>query len=227
VVAVTLSHYPFQNIDVEHTGDIFRYFFPKRACDGNVIETGAGIKKGFISIGGGYGKILSELSDLLESARRTAARHVNSIMTATYWEMGRRIVEHEQKGERRAGYGEELLKQLGADLSARFGRGFSRRNLQDMRSFYLIYPQARIWQTLSANSEKSAINQIWRTPSAKSDKQDQNKSFRSTFTTSPARFLCRGLIITACCAYAMRMPASSMKRKLFVGVGRNANLTGR
>jgi hypothetical protein len=86
-------------------------------------KIGAGIKKGILSAGGGYGKILSELSDLLESARRAAARHVNSIMTATYWEMGRRIVEHEQRGKHRAVYGEEVISSLARDLTARFGAG--------------------------------------------------------------------------------------------------------
>jgi hypothetical protein len=51
----------------------------------------------------GYDSIVSELIDLVESARRVSARAVNSIMTATYWEIGRRIVESEQKGRRRAG----------------------------------------------------------------------------------------------------------------------------
>jgi predicted nuclease of restriction endonuclease-like (RecB) superfamily len=77
-------------------------------------------------------------------------------MTATYWEMGRRIVDFEQKGERRAGYGEELLVRLSLDLTARFGRGFGRRNLQDMRAFYLHYPRERIWQSVIAKSEPVA-----------------------------------------------------------------------
>lgn len=82
-------------------------------------------------------------------------------MTATYWEMGHRIVEHEQHGKSRAGYGEELLERLAVDLTDRFGRGFSRRNLQDMRTFYHCYPKERIWQTLSAKSEiKSTISQL-------------------------------------------------------------------
>ncbi len=61
-------------------------------------------------------------------------------MTATYWEIGRRIVEHEQQGEQRAAYGRELLGRLSADLRTRFGRGFSRQNLQQMRQFYLLFP---------------------------------------------------------------------------------------
>lgn len=102
-----------------------------------------------------YDSILSALSELLEQSRRITARSVNAIMTATYWEIGRRIVEIEQKGEERAEYGEEITIRLGKDLTEKFGRGFSARNLRSFRLFYTTYP---IWQTLSAksSSEKSA-----------------------------------------------------------------------
>ena len=63
---------------------------------------------------------------LIKEERRVSARTVNAIMTATYWEIGRRIVESEQEGKRRAGYGEELLKKLSADLTGRFGRAILR-----------------------------------------------------------------------------------------------------
>ncbi|HKV39413.1 MAG TPA: DUF1016 N-terminal domain-containing protein [Blastocatellia bacterium] len=97
----------------------------------------------------GYEKILAEITGLLESARRAAARTVNLVMTATYWEVGRRIVEFEQRGPRRAGYGEELLGRLSADLTVQFGRSLSRQNLQQMRQFYTIYPPEKICQTVS------------------------------------------------------------------------------
>jgi len=84
-----------------------------------------------------YGGLLTGISDLLEHARRMSARSVNSILTATYWEIGRRIVEFEQGGKARAEYGEGLLKALSRDLTSRHGRGFSRANLQQMRLFYL------------------------------------------------------------------------------------------
>ena len=83
----------------------------------------------------GYDSIVSELSDLIESARRVSARSVNAVMTASYWEIGRRIVESEQRGKKRAGYGEALLERLAADLTAKFGRGFGARNLWLMRRF--------------------------------------------------------------------------------------------
>lgn len=97
-----------------------------------------------------YDSILGDISTVIEAARRSAARSVNSIMTAVYWFIGHRIVEFEQGGKSRAGYGEELLERLAVDLTAKFGRGFSRRSLQDMRAFYLVYPPEEIWQTMSA-----------------------------------------------------------------------------
>ena len=82
-------------------------------------------------------------------------------MTATYWEIGRRIVQSEQAGEQRAVYGELLIKRLARDLSASFGRGFGPRNLAQMRSFYLSWPQSKILQTPSANSSApNLINDI-------------------------------------------------------------------
>ena len=71
--------------------------------------------------------------------------------------MGRRIVESEQKGKKRAEYGKELMVQLGTDLTKRFGRGFSWRNIFQMRSFYLAYPA--ILQTVSAKSSSLSMLQ--------------------------------------------------------------------
>ena len=95
----------------------------------------------------GYRGFLSGISELLTKARRSAARNVNSILTATYWEIGRRIVEFEQKGKASAAYGENIMTSLAEDLTARFGRGFSKSNLFQMRSFYLAYRKK--FQTVS------------------------------------------------------------------------------
>src|SRR5438094_9063543 len=97
-----------------------------------------------------YDAMLNRVVQLIDGARRASARAVNAVMTATYWLIGRRIVEFEQRGKVRAEYGAELLKQLAADLSTRYGRGFSERNLEQMRLFYLGWP---ISQTPSAKSE--------------------------------------------------------------------------
>jgi predicted nuclease of restriction endonuclease-like (RecB) superfamily len=84
-----------------------------------------------------YDGLLTGLSALLDDARRSTARAINAVLTLTYWEIGRRVVEFEQGGKARAGYGEELLKRLAADLVTRYGRGFGWRNLFSMRAFYL------------------------------------------------------------------------------------------
>lgn len=103
-----------------------------------------------------YDLILGDISGVIDAARRSAARSVNFIMTAAYWLIGRRIVECEQRGEIRAEYGEALIERLAADLSARYGRGFSVRNVWQMKAFYSAWP---IPQTPSAESEKTGIVQ--------------------------------------------------------------------
>jgi len=96
-----------------------------------------------------YDPLLKDIVQLLEDARRYAARTVNATLTASYWEIGRRIVEFKQAGESRAEYGASLLERLSGDLSLRFGRGFSVDNLESMRLLYLAYPPSRISETLS------------------------------------------------------------------------------
>ena len=100
----------------------------------------------------GYDAVLADVVGLVEAARRGSARTVNALITATYWTIGRRIVEQEQHGQARADYGAALVERLSADLTSRFGRGFGRRNLFQMRAFYLAYRE--IPQTASAQSTR-------------------------------------------------------------------------
>jgi len=104
-----------------------------------------------------YNMVLADVSALLKEARHASARAINSIMTATYWAIGRRIVEEEQGGRARAGYGKELIAKLSRDLTARFGRGFGAVNLSQMKRFYLLWPQDRILQTLSEKSSGAIV----------------------------------------------------------------------
>ena len=97
------------------------------------------------------------IASLLEEARRQSARHVNAILTTTYWEIGRRIVEFVQQGETRAEYGDEVLGKLSRDLTKKFGRGFASDNLERMRGFYLAWPPAQISATLSRKSLERKI----------------------------------------------------------------------
>ena len=93
-----------------------------------------------------YDDVRGGIVDLLESVRQAAARSVNALMTASYWEIGGRVVEFEQGGAKRAGYGEALIQRLAADLTRQFGRGFGQVNLRQMRRFYLTWPAKPILQ---------------------------------------------------------------------------------
>ena len=125
-------------------------------------------KKAKISRSGGHGyhAVLADVVQLIETARSAAARSVNAIMTATYWAIGRSIVEEEQRGSARAGYGEEIVVGLSRDLQARFGRGFGRANLFQMKAFFLAYRD--IAQTVSGLSNEDTAVQIVQTPSGQS-----------------------------------------------------------
>jgi predicted nuclease of restriction endonuclease-like (RecB) superfamily len=83
--------------------------------------------------------LVAELRGLILSARHQAASTINTLQVLTNFEIGRRIVEHEQKGAKRAAYGTELLKELSARLTEEFGKGFSERNLEYMRKFFLSW----------------------------------------------------------------------------------------
>jgi len=83
--------------------------------------------------------LVKEIRDIVQSARRAAARNFNTLQVITNFERGRRIVEFEQKGSKRTEYGKRILLQLSRQLTAEFGRGFSATNLEYMRRFYLDY----------------------------------------------------------------------------------------
>jgi hypothetical protein len=96
--------------------------------------------------------LVEEIRDLVQSARRTASQNVNTLQVITNFEIGRRIVEYEQEGSIRAEYGERIIWELSHRLTEELGRGFSKRNLEYIRRFYLEYRDVtpHIAQTLSA-----------------------------------------------------------------------------
>ena len=104
-----------------------------------------------------YQVVFGDVSKIVDAARDSATRSVNAAMTAAYWLIGHRIVEFEQSGEERATYGTALMERLAADLTQRFGRGFSRQNIQYMRLFYVSYPSDRIRQALSGKSDATFL----------------------------------------------------------------------
>ena len=85
--------------------------------------------------------IYQQVRAILIRSRSRAWQAVNAEMVACYWQIGRLIVEEEQRGETRAEYGKRLIQDLSVRLTNEFGRGFHQRNLWFMRNFYLAYPK--------------------------------------------------------------------------------------
>lgn len=94
-----------------------------------------------------YHKLLDTIGNTIQVARFQAAKAVNTELVKANWEIGRHIVEYEQHGHERAEYGSDLLSTLSKDLGVRYGKGFGRRNVLDMRRFYLAYQK---WQAVPA-----------------------------------------------------------------------------
>ncbi len=103
--------------------------------------------KNRVQLAGDYKGLLSSIGRILAEGRKQAFYAVNAVLVKTYWEIGRQIVEYEQRGREKADYGSKLLEQLSDDLKARHGRGFNLRNIYLMRKFYLSF---RNLQTVSA-----------------------------------------------------------------------------
>ena len=95
---------------------------------------------------GKYAALLESIGQALEGGRLHAAHAVSNALVATYWQIGRYIVDYEQGGHEKADYGSELLARLSRDLTHQFGTGFSKSNVFAMRRFYMLFPK---FQTLS------------------------------------------------------------------------------
>lgn len=98
-----------------------------------------------------YHSLIKDLEVLIASGRKAAYQSINQAMIDMYWNIGKRIVEEEQKGKARAQYGKALIKNLAAVLTAEFGAGFTARNLRNYRQFYLLFPEREIWHACVLN----------------------------------------------------------------------------
>lgn len=115
-------------------------------------------------------KLFTVIREIIEQARGVAVSQINSTICLSYFLIGRFIVEDEQQGHARAGYAEGVLKYLGKELTNLFGRGYSARNLANMKKFYLTYQfrvDEQILQTLSATALQKTEVDILQTLSAK------------------------------------------------------------
>ena len=97
-------------------------------------------------------QLYSNIKNLLLNARKQVLTTVNSVMTLTYYEIGRQIVEEEQNGKNRASYGKELIKNLSVKLTKEFGKGFGDRNIELMRKFYLVFSNDEKTKSLISES---------------------------------------------------------------------------
>ena len=104
-----------------------------------------------------YSGLMTNIGHILEQGRRQAVVSVNTILLRTYWQIGKEIVEYEQKGKEKSEYGSKLLDCLSKDLRLRYGKGFSRSNIGYMRLLYIKYP---IIQTVSGQFKRSEKWQI-------------------------------------------------------------------
>jgi len=100
--------------------------------------------------------LFNDIKKLIIEAKSQIYSSVNTTMTTTYWNIGRKIVEEEQEGKERAEYGKALLKKLSVKLTKEFKRGYSEDNLKNMRRFYIAYSKS---ETLS---HKFKLNGQWR-----------------------------------------------------------------
>ncbi|MDR2084910.1 MAG: PDDEXK nuclease domain-containing protein [Bacteroidales bacterium] len=101
--------------------------------------------------------LIKKISKLLETAKQTVLNTVNQTMALTYFEIGRMIVEEEQKGKGRADYGTQLIYEISKRLTEDFGKGFSITNIKQMRSFYLIYSKG---QTVSDELQSTYLTPV-------------------------------------------------------------------
>ena len=100
---------------------------------------------------------ITDICSIIDNGRRTAYESVGNIMIHTYWNVGKRIVEEEQKGNERAEYGKRIIEQLSNELTHRYGKGFSKRYLAYFRKFYLTISDMEILQTRLQNLTWSHI----------------------------------------------------------------------
>lgn len=105
-------------------------------------------------------KFVTDIRSIIERGRQQAYASVGQVAIATYWNVGRRIVEEEQKGKVRAEYGSQLIHNLAIELAPLYGRSYNKRNLDYYKKFYLLFPNTEIVNTRVHNLEWSHVRRV-------------------------------------------------------------------
>lgn len=106
--------------------------------------------------------LIADIKQIIDRGRQEAYAQVNAVMISTYWNIGRRIVEEEQKGQERAEYGKHLIENLADVLTHEYGKGFSSRYLRAFRKYYLLFPCEEIWKSRLPNLTWTHIFKVLR-----------------------------------------------------------------
>ena len=117
--------------------------------------------------------VLNDIRRIIEAGRQQAYAAAGQIAIATYWNIGKRIVEEEQQGQERAKYGTNLIANLARQLTLEFGTGYGRRSLEQYRRFYLSFKDIKITNARVRNLTWTHFRIIWPTcqPKRNSDER--------------------------------------------------------
>ena len=133
------------------------------------------------------GDYVKDIKNILKEAQRQSYRAVNSVMVQSYWLIGYRIVEQEQNGEKRAGYGEKLIENLSRELSKESGLGMSEAQLKNCRQFYLTFSNPQICYTLCSELSWSHLRLIMRLDSKEKREYYINESKNGNWSVRRTR----------------------------------------
>ena len=160
---------------MERTGSKISFSGPNRE---NIMNT-----KELTNIEPTSDKLLQDIRNIILKGRAAAYMSAESVVIVTYWNIGRRIVEEEQKGSRRAEYGKQLLASLAHELSKEFGSNFDDRNLRYFRKFYVLFPDREIWNARVPNLRWTHFRELLRVEDPKARLWYMNEASRESWSS--------------------------------------------
>ncbi len=126
--------------------------------------------------------LVDEIREIIEKGRKEAYAAANQAVIATYWNIGRRIVEEEQSGNARADYGKQLINQLADKLSIEYGNNYTARRLRDYRQFYLCFKDLQIWHSRVPNLTWTHFRRIMAVPQEEARQWYVNEASREMWS---------------------------------------------